>query len=136
MARIKWITERLKRWGAWRTKRDSHGLGYAKSSIFMALPSGGSSSNDAVPINDLEAAQTDRAVESLRFTRSHLHRVLVLIYVDNAGTKLAARRMARAESTVKANLEEADHALVEWFNLNAPRNRGRDENATQAEEVK
>lgn len=133
MARIKWVTERLKRWGAWRTRRDSNGLGYAKSSIFMAVPSGGGGSYEAeVPINDLEAAQTDRAVESLRFTRSHLHRVLVLIYVDNAGTRLAARRMARAESTVKANLEEADHALVEWFNLNAPRRADRDAEATPA----
>ncbi len=114
MARIKWITERLKRWGAWRARKDGNGLGYAKSSIFLSLPSSGSRDDD-VPINDLEAAKTDRAVESLRFTRSHLHMALVLIYVDNIGVRNAARKMARAESTVKANLEDADHALAEWF---------------------
>ncbi len=114
MARIKWITERLKRWGAWRARKDGNGLGYAKSSIFLALPSSGGHDGD-VPINDLEAAKTDRAVESLRFTRSHLHRALVLIYVDNIGIRNAAIKMARAESTIKANLEDADHALAEWF---------------------
>lgn len=122
MARIKWITERLKRWGAWRTRKESNGLGYARSSIFLSLPSGGTS-DAAIPINDLEAAQTDRAVESLRFTRSHLHRVLVLIYVDNTGIKTAARRMARAESTIKSNLEDADHALAEWFDKQATPDR-------------
>lgn len=118
MARIKWVSERLKRWGTWCARRDSHGLGYARSSIFLSMPSGGGRDSE-VPINDLEAAQTDRAVESLRFTRSHLHMVLLLIYVQNLGVKLTARRMARAESTIKANLEEADRALAEWFNVNS-----------------
>lgn len=122
MARIKWVSERLKRWGAWRARKESNGLGYARSSIFLSVPSGGSP-DAAVPINDLEAAQTDRAVESLRFTRSHLHMVLVLIYVNNTGIKNAARRMARAESTVKSNLEDADHALSEWFDKQATQNR-------------
>ena len=114
MARIKWISERLKRWGAWRARKESNGLGYARSSIFLSAPSSGSWCAE-IPINDLEAAQTDRAVESLRFSKSHLHLALVLIYVNNTGIRTAARKMARAESTIKSNLEDADHALAEWF---------------------
>lgn len=129
MARIKWVAERFKRWGAWRARKDSHGLGYARSSIFMALPSGGVS-EAVVPINDLEASQTDQAVESLRFKRSHLHLALVLIYVENLGIAKAARKMGRAESTIKANLEEADRAVADWFDQHAGKCAARDANAT------
>lgn len=129
MARIKWINDRLKRWGAWRTRKESNGLGYARSSVFLALPSSGSRDSE-IPINDLEAAQTDRAVESLRFTKSHLHRALVLIYVDNVGIRNAARKMARAESTIKANLEDADHALADWFDRQAAVREGSGKKAT------
>lgn len=132
MARIKWVSERLKRWGAWCARREANGLGYAKSSIFLSMPSGGSREAE-IPVNDLEAAQTDRAVESLRFSRSHLHMALLLIYVQNLGVKLTARRMARAESTIKANLEEADRALAEWFNLNGPERSGRPRESVNAE---
>ena len=74
------------------------------------------------PGDEVDAALTDQAVESLRGPRPHLHRVLYLVYVDGMGIRQAAVAMARAESTVKANLEAADHALAVWF-------RARDEAA-------
>jgi hypothetical protein len=37
------------------------------------------------------------------------------VYILNHGIKETARLMARAESTISANLDAADHALSEWF---------------------
>jgi len=121
MARVEWIKHRLDNWGGWKVREVSKGLGYARSSVFMALPSSGSRES-VIPVDEVDAALTDQAVESLRGPRPHLHRVLYLVYVDGMGIRQAAVAMARAESTVKANLEAADHALAVWF-------RARDEAA-------
>jgi hypothetical protein len=40
---------------------------------------------------------------------------LYLIYIEGAGIRGAARYMCKAESTIKANLDQADHALSQWF---------------------
>ena len=68
-----------------------------------------------IPINDVDAAETDRAVSSLRLVKSHLYLTLHHIYVDGWGIKRTAVVMRKAESTVKANLDQADHALAAWY---------------------
>lgn len=117
MARVDWIKTRLAVWGAWRARREDSGLGYPKVNVLLAMGGGGSAGyrETVVPINEIEAAETDRAVESLRLVKSHLYLTLQLIYVQNTGITLAARKMGRGESTVKAQLEQADHELVKWF---------------------
>lgn len=117
MARIDWVKTRLAMWGAWRARREDSGLGYPKVNILLSMGGGGSGGyrETQVPINDIEAAETDRAVESLRLVKSHLYLTLQYIYVRNSGITLAAQRMGKAPSTIKANLEQADHELVKWF---------------------
>ena len=117
MARIEWIKFRLVAWGVWKVRREDSGLGFPRANILLSMGGGGAGGyrETVVPINEIEAAETDRAVESLRLVKSHLYLTLQLIYVRNTGIKLAAHRMQRAESTIKANLDQADAELATWF---------------------
>jgi hypothetical protein len=71
--------------------------------------------DSVIPVDDVDAGLTNSAVESLRLTRSHLYLTLQYIYPEGRGIAATARLMARAESTIKAQLEEADRALAAWF---------------------
>lgn len=115
MARIEWVRFRLENWARWHAQQRSHGLGYPSQSAFArhARPSGGW--DNVIPINDVDAAETDRAVASLRLTKSHLYLTLHHIYVDGWGIKRTAHVLRKAESTVKSHLDQADHALSAWF---------------------
>jgi DNA-directed RNA polymerase specialized sigma24 family protein len=68
----------------------------------------------------VDAEQTNRAVESLRESgREQLYLTLQWLYVQGLGIKATAREMGRAESTVHAYLDQADHALAAWFAAHA-----------------
>jgi hypothetical protein len=118
MARIEWIKHRLNNWALWKVRGDSGGLGFATSSIFLANRV--DSSRDApLPVDDVDATKTDQAVESLKPDKLHLYTTLQLYYVKGIGIRGTARTMGKAESTIKANLDQADHALSAWFGLKA-----------------
>lgn len=122
MARLQWIKQRLDNWARWARERESGSLGYPKQSAFMRMTPSGGGFDAAVPTDSLDASLTDSAVQSLRFTHPHLFLTLRLHYVDGYEIKRVAQKMARAESTIKANLDAADHLLALWF-------RARDEAA-------
>ena len=68
-----------------------------------------------IPVDEVDAGVTEQAVESLKVLRQHLYLTLQCVYVRGLGIKRTALMLARAESTIKANLEQADHALAQWF---------------------
>lgn len=113
MARIESIKQRLRNWAAWAIKRESGGQGYPTINILAKQMGGGHS--DGIPVDDLEASETDAAVKSLQYTRSHLYMVLRLHYIENLTLGKVALEMCRAESTVKRNLEDADLAIQAWL---------------------
>jgi len=122
MARIEWVKHRLDNWALWKERENSGGLGYASRSVLL------SEAVDRyreafIPVVEVDAAVTNQAVESLRPARSHLYVTLQHIYIAGVGIKETARRMARAESTIKANLDQADHALSEWFGERAEKQK-------------
>ena len=119
MARIEWVKERLVIWGAWKARREDSGLGLPRINILLSMGGGGAGGyrEAVVPINELEAAETDRAVESLKLVKSHLYLTLQYIYVRNTGIRLCAQRMGRAESTIKAQLEQADAEIARWYEV-------------------
>jgi hypothetical protein len=119
MARIEWVKERLVIWGAWKARREDSGLGFPRINILLSMGGGGAGGyrEAVVPINELEAAETDRAVESLKLVKSHLYLTLQYIYVRNTGIRLCAQRMGRAESTIKAQLEQADAEIARWYEV-------------------
>lgn len=115
MARIEWVRHRLEEWARWCAQQDSGGLGYPKQSAFARLGGKGSRSESVVPINSIEAGETNNAVESLKAGQRRLYDVLTLIYAKGFPRDRVALKMGIAESTVKRNLEDADHALANWF---------------------
>ena len=118
MARIEWIKHRLNNWALWKVRESSGGLGFATSSIFQANRV--DSSRDApLPVDEADASKTDQAVESLKPDKLQLYTTLQLVYVKGIGIRATARHMGKAESTIKANLDQADHALSAWFGMKA-----------------
>lgn len=114
MARIEWVKLRLNNWALWKARGESGGWGFATQSVLLANRVDGYR-EVPIPVDDIDAEVTNQAVESLRAGRGHLYMTLQLIYVKGVGVKETARKMARAESTIKANLDQADHALSQWF---------------------
>lgn len=121
MARIEWVKWRLDNWALWKVREHSGGLGYTKQAVFLSVVV--DRYREAVmPVNDVDAEQTNRAVESLRESgREQLYLTLQWLYVQGLGIKATAREMGRAESTVHAHLDQADHALAAWFAAQAGR---------------
>jgi hypothetical protein len=115
MARIEWVRARLENWARWCAQQENSGLGYPTQTAFARLGGKGTRAEVALPILSLEAAETDQAVKSLRFTQSHLYQMLTLLYARGLPRHQVAIRMGRAESTIKRQLEDADHAIARWL---------------------
>ena len=116
MARLKRIQRRLENWAIWSSRGASGGRGYATRSVLASeVWSRGSYNHIAIPVEDEEAAQTDEAVRALKLGKGHLVVTLECIYLRDLGIKGTAARMQRAESTIKAQLEQADHAIAAWL---------------------
>lgn len=116
MARIDWVKRRLDNWALWRQRQEGGGLGFATQSSFLRERYDCDRYREAnVPVDEVEASTTDLGVEGLKLGHGHLHKTLHHIYIDNLGVKETARRMGRAESTIKAQLEQADALLARWF---------------------
>lgn len=124
----KWIRQKLENWARWSQQREMGGLGFPKQSAFARLGASAGRSEAVVPLDNLDASATQQAVESLRFTKSGLHMVLVLTYAKGYPRHRVARLMACEESTVKANLLQAECAVARWF-------EDRDEAAKKNREV-
>ena len=124
MARIEWIKQRLNNWALWKLRESSGGLGFATQAVFL---------EDRVDryreislsatIDTTDASLTDQAVEALKLPRPHLYDTLRCIYLQDTGIKGAARRLGKAESTISAHLEQADHALSAWFGERAEKKK-------------
>lgn len=116
MARIDWVEQRLRNWALWHERGAGGGLGYATQSAFLADVAGRDQRAEAwIPVDEIEAAVTHEAVEGLKLGHGHLHMTLHLFYLHGLGIKDTARAMQRAESTIKAQLAQADHLLAAWF---------------------
>lgn len=116
MARVEWVKARLENWALWHERGRGGGLGWATQSVLLSLGVGSSNTREVrLPVDEIEASETDKAVSGLVKTHPHLHRTLTLYYLDGLGIVETARRMSRAESTIKAQLAQADHLLAAVF---------------------
>jgi DNA-directed RNA polymerase specialized sigma24 family protein len=118
MARVEWVKQRLDNWARWKQREQSSGLGFYTQSAFLRVAVDGGGYRDAViPVDDNDGRATDEAVQSLLGSHPHLHRTLVLIYLEDTGIRQAALKLVCAESTVKARLEQADHHIATHLRL-------------------
>jgi hypothetical protein len=115
MARIEWVKHRLENWARWSQQTESGALGYPKQSSFARMGPSSGRTEGIVPVSDLEASETDDAVKSMQFTQSHLYLAVLLTYAKGLPCHQVARRMGRAESTIKRNLEDGDHVIARWL---------------------
>lgn len=121
MARIEWVKDRLENWARWAVQREGGALGYPRQSAFERLAGKGRRAEAVIPIDDVDAALTDEAVNALRWDRPHLYLTLQCIYVQGREIREAAQQLGRAPSTISAHLEQADQALAVWFRERAER---------------
>lgn len=120
MARVEWIKQRLDNWARWKDRQQGNGLGFYTQSPFLRMAVDGGGYRDAsIPVDDVEAGKTDRAVQALRVPHPHLHRTLELIYLEDTGVPECARRLCRAVSTVHANLAAADLQIAVYLRQQA-----------------
>jgi hypothetical protein len=115
MARIEWVRHKLENWARWCSQPASGGLGFPRQSTFARFIGADRRDEANVPLLSLEAEQTDRAVRSLQLSRSHLYLVLKYHYAEGLPIHRVAQRMGRAQSTIKANLEQSDRAIAGWY---------------------
>jgi hypothetical protein len=123
MARIEWVKQRLDNWALWKDREVAGCLGYPNQVAFMNTSSSGGYREAIIPVDNIDASLTDEAVRSLQVDRPHLHATIVQIYLLDSGIKGAARVLGKAESTIKAQLDQADHALSQWFGERAARKK-------------
>jgi hypothetical protein len=123
MARIEYIRYRLENWARWCARRDAGALGFPTTNVLARMAGKGTRAEAVIPTDHIEAAETNDAVESLKLSRSHLYLVLTLHYAQGRPIHQVAQRMARAESTIKRNLEDADAALQQWLQDRVARRR-------------
>ena len=120
MARLDHIKRRLDNWALWKARQNDSGLGFHSRSILAVdVWSRGSYNGMGIPHFEDEAVETDAAVMALKLGRGHLHATLECIYVRDLGVKMTAQRMQRAESTIHAQLEQADRAIAAWLEAKA-----------------
>lgn len=118
MARIEWVKQRLFNWALWIERGGSGARGYPTSSAFMWTPVDTSGYRDVpIPVDEVEAAQTDQALQAMRASKGHLYRTIEVIYLEGESIRRAAIRLYCAESTVKARLEQIDQEVALWLRL-------------------
>lgn len=124
MARIDWVKYRLNNWALWKEREASGGLGFYTQSAFLnEVATSDRYRESIIPVDDVDASITNEAVESLKPERSHLYQTLQHIYPKGLGIKETARRLGRVESTIKAQLEQADRVLSDWFGERAEKRK-------------
>lgn len=72
-------------------------------------------SEPTIPTLHIDASETDDAVQSLKPDQPHLYAVLVLHYQKGFDIHRVASHLKKANSTIKRNLEDADHAIANWY---------------------
>lgn len=132
MARIEWIEHRLLNWARWKLGRSCGGLGY--SSVNLASASSGRDGyvEARIPINDVEASDTDDAVARLP---SELKATVLEVYTGPGGEGDHLRRLCCAKATMHARIGRAHKLLADHFNAlddRARRERARVESIVEA----
>lgn len=121
MARLDHIKRRLDNWALWRARMNDGGQGWRDRNPLAAWAedvwSRTSYHGASIPHFDEEAEETDRAVQALKLGKGHLYVTLDWIYLRDLGVNETARRMRKAPSTIHAHLEQADHWIAAWLDM-------------------
>ncbi len=111
MARVEFVEQRLNNWAMWKLRGGSI-LGYAGVDLSKAGQARDPYAEVPVPINDVEASETDDAV--LRLPRDLLATVLEY-YLGKGGLAEKCARLCCAKATLMARIERAQRVLADHF---------------------
>lgn len=128
MARIEWIEHRLQNWARWKLAAGGGALGYASVSMAEANADRDGYVEAAIPISDVEASETDEAIQ--RLNPPGLRLTIVEVYTGRGGIKDKARRLCCGEATVHARVDQAHRQIAEHLN---DRKRRRDAERARVE---
>lgn len=113
MARIDWIETRLQNWARWQlTRGGAGGLGYASVQLTGANAGRDGYVSSAVPINDVEASETDDAVHCLP---GELRVTVIECYVAAGHQAEKLARLCCSKRTMHARVERAHRLLADHF---------------------
>ncbi len=123
MARIERIERRLQNWARWSQERASHGLGYPRSSTIAKADGAPRHAEDrnVIPVDSIDAWQTEQAVRALRFVDGSLHALVVLLYVEGRSAEDIGRQLAVGARRVYQRLDRAQFELAKWFSAHRKR---------------
>jgi len=129
MMRIEWVERRLENWARWSAERASTSLGYPRATAFAraaAAPRHAEARN-CIPVDGIEASQTEDAVQRLRYVRGVLHAAVFLHYVRGQdGSDLAASLGRISTKRAYQLIEEAHFELANILRGMARRTTGID----------
>ncbi|QHI99349.1 hypothetical protein GT347_16010 [Xylophilus rhododendri] len=116
MARIEWMHNRLQNWALWAARERGGGLGFSTQSVLLRDVTGSEARESWVPVDEVEAGITDRAVSSLAEPHPELHETLVHFYIHQlSAIGIVAAGSAASVSTVHSRLANADRKLAAWL---------------------
>lgn len=113
MARIDWVEERLQVWARWKIARGSGHMGFA--SVDLGGSNGGRSGyvTAAIPLLDVEAAETDEAVQQLH--PGGLRLTVHEYYCGPGGIDDKLKRLCCAKATLMRRIEQAHEQMAVHF---------------------
>lgn len=122
MARIEWIEHRLVNWARWRLSRGIGVLGYASIELGDALLEGRGEGYDAapVPISDLDASDTQQAIDKLSID---LKETVEANYLSNTTFDRKLHRLGIAKQTFYDRIDSAHRQLASFFTEKSARQK-------------
>lgn len=113
MARDEWMEQRLQNWARWKLMAGSGVLGYAAVNLAQADAGRDGYVEARVPINEVDASETDQAVQQLH--PPVLRLTVVAYYTRRGGMREVTRALGCAEATVHARIAQAHTQLVAFL---------------------
>lgn len=134
MARIDWIEHRLLNWARSRLGAGGGSLGYAGVDLSNPTPGVRDPYADApIPINEVEADETDAAVQLLP---GELKATVLEVYLAPGGERDHLRRLVCAKSTMHARVGHAHRLLADHFLAKQDRQRAERERVERLQRTK
>lgn len=113
MARIEWVEERLQVWARWKIARGQGQMGYASVSLAGSNAGRSGYAQAAIPLLEVEAAETDEAVTALH--PGGLRLSVTEYYCGAGGLEDKLKRLCCAKATLMWRIDQAHVQLAEHF---------------------
>jgi hypothetical protein len=113
--RIEWVKYRLENWALWKAREGSGGLGFSSTTSFLHEVDTSRYRESHIPVDEVDAAVTDQAVESLKPGREALYQTVHAMYIAGCGVRELSRQCSVTEAAIRARLDQADRLLANWF---------------------